>query len=237
MRIAILDDAITDCSTLYDYLSKYCMEEHLPAEIRTFQDGNEFMKVFQKEPFNLVFLDIYMNEPNGIEVAVKIRETGIPCLIVFSTSSQTHAVKGFRVRAFDYLVKPYTYKTFSETMALCTRELEEHTKYIEVKEGRIFTKIFIEDIYHVDYHNHYIQIHTDRCTIRSYMPFPKFQELVKDYPQFLYCYRNCLINMKKVKSVEDTAFVLKNGSRVPISKKLKQQVRQSYADFVFSCVK
>lgn len=236
MKIAIIDDMAADCQQIYDYVIKYCKSEHIHVLVDTYESGRKFLSSFEEGKYNLIFLDIYLNNLNGIEIATELRKIDDKCLIVFSTSSQAHAIKGYRVRAFDYLVKPHTYSSFRETMSLCAKALQDYSEYIEVKEGREYTKIFIEDIIYTDYHNHYVQIHTAHSVIRSYMPFPVFQEMLQDYPQFICCYRNCLVNMSKVDELDDCTFVMKNGEQVPISKKKKNEIRQIYADYVFSCI-
>ena len=58
---------------------------------------------------DLVLLDINMPEVNGYEVARQIREHDRHVLIFFLTdrSDKTDRLEGFKVRANDYLAKPF----------------------------------------------------------------------------------------------------------------------------------
>ncbi len=58
---------------------------------------------------DLILLDINMPEVNGYEVARRIRETDKQTLIFFLTdrTDKTDRLKGFKVRANDYLSKPF----------------------------------------------------------------------------------------------------------------------------------
>lgn len=236
MNIAIVDDNKTDQAELAGYIAKYCNDNQLHCQISVFQNGSDFLSSFRGESFDLVFLDIYMNGENGIQIAEKIRTQNPDLLIIFSTTSRSHAVEGFRVRAADYLVKPYTYEQFENTMSHCCRTMLKHAYFIEVKEGRYHTKVLLNDILYVDYYNHYIQIHTKNRIIRSYLPFSEFAPMLSGYPQFLTCYRNCLVNMDKIESLDEKDFILVTGERVPISRGMKSDVRQIYADYIFNCV-
>ncbi len=236
MNVAVVDDNKTDQNELTGYLTKYCNENQFHCQIYTYQNGPDFLASLGRESFDLIFLDIYMNGENGIQIAEKIRLHNPDVLIIFSTTSRSHAVEGFRVRAFDYLVKPYTYNRFEETMNHCSQALTKHAHYIEVKEGRFYTKVLLDDIIYVDYYNHYIQIHTRSRMIRSYMPFSEFAPMLTCYPQFLTCYRNCLVNMDKIEIQDGKDFIMVTGERVPISRGMKNEVRQAYADYVFNCV-
>lgn len=170
---------------------------------------------------------------SGIEVARKIRETDSECLLIFISSSKEYALQSFEVRAFDYLLKPLSEERFQKTMDLCQNELAKHIRYIEVKESRTLVKIPLNEIIYTDYYNHYIQIHTAARLIRSYQQFDVFSPLLLCYPQFLCCYRNCIVNMDHVDSVDKHDFVMENGERVPITRGNRNSIYQQYADYQF----
>ena len=94
-------------------------------------------------------------------------------------------------------------------------------------------KILIRDILYADYDNHYIQIHNKENIIKTYLSFQDFSPLLLKYPQFLNCYRNCIINMDSVDSLHDHDFVLTNGERLPITREKRLEIRQLYADYAF----
>ena len=67
----------------------------------------EFIAEAKQNNFEVVFLDIYMEDENGVEVAKELRSFDRNCILVFTTTSTDHALDGFKVRALQYLVKPY----------------------------------------------------------------------------------------------------------------------------------
>lgn len=201
--------------------------------IDTYTSGEAFLENWPSKSYDLVFLDILMEGISGIEVARKIRETDSECLLIFISSSKEYALQGFGVRAFDYLLKPLSEERFQKTMDLCQNELAKHIRYIEVKESRTLVKIPLNEIIYTDYYNHYIQIHTAARLIRSYQQFDVFSPLLLCYPQFLCCYRNCIVNMDHVDSVDKHDFVMENGERVPITRGNRNSIYQQYADYQF----
>mgnify|MGYP002510862999 FL=1 len=201
--------------------------------IDTYTSGEAFLENWPSKSYDLVFLDILMEGISGIEVARKIRETDSECLLIFISSSKEYALQSFEVRAFDYLLKPLSEERFQKTMDLCQNELAKHIRYIEVKESRTLVKIPLNEIIYTDYYNHYIQIHTAARLIRSYQQFDVFSPLLLCYPQFLCCYRNCIVNMDHVDSVDKHDFVMENGERVPIPRGTRNSIYQQYADYQF----
>ncbi len=236
MRVAIVDDSLSDVQYLYENMQKYCREHHVHMFIEQFLDESAFLNSLKEHPYDLVILDIYMKQINGDKVAGVIRKYYPNCQIIFTTASKDHAVQAFRLRALDYLVKPYSYKELEASLNHFEKIFQNFVHYIELKESRQFTRILISDIVYTDYHNHYIQVHTTSNVVRSYMSFDNFSPMLKPYPQFLWCYRNCMVNMDYIESLEDGDFLLKTGMRLPVSKGKRQEVMQTYANYMFDYV-
>ena len=233
MNIAIIEDSGQELSLLERCLQSYLSSRQVYRVIDTYTSGEAFLENWPSKSYDLIFLDILMEGISGIEVARKIRETDSECLLIFISSSKEYALQGFEVRAFDYLLKPLSEERFQKTMDLCQNELAKHIRYIEVKESRTLVKIPLNEIIYTDYYNHYIQIHTAARLIRSYQQFDVFSPLLLCYPQFLCCYRNCIVNMDHVDSVDKHDFVLENGERVPITRGNRNSIYQQYADYQF----
>ncbi|MBC8535914.1 LytR/AlgR family response regulator transcription factor [Feifania hominis] len=237
MNIAIIDDSSADRQLLEDYIRHYCSAHHMQVHCSPYESGEAFLEQFESALFDVIFLDIYMNGVDGIHVAERIREVDESCLIIFVTTSDHHAVRSYRVRAFDYLVKPYDYPCLEETMDLVSAATHQKYRYIEVKEGRTQTRILLHDILYVDYYNHYVQIHTRQRMVRTYMPFSEFAPLLLGEPQFLCCYRNCIVNLDEVALMDETDFLMTDGIRIPILRRQRAEVRQRYADYTFEKLK
>lgn len=233
MRIAIVEDREEDREHLSHCLSRFCTEQLLNYEEFLFTSGTAFLQA-EVQHFDLIFLDVYMPGLTGLDTAKKIREYDRNVLLIFTTTSKDFAVQSFRVRAFDYLLKPFTYEQLAETMQLVQKNLSENTRYLTLKTGRTQTKVLCRDIVYVDYNNHYIQIHTDQGElIRSQMYFDEILQLLKPYPQFLYCNRNCLLNMDKVARLEKNDFIMNNNVALTMNRPKRQELRQYYADYIF----
>ncbi|MBS5605158.1 DNA-binding response regulator [Clostridium sp. AF18-27] len=234
MNIAIIDDSVEEARQLSGYVQTYFHSVHILQRTELFTAAADFLQVWKKDSYQLVFIDIYLGQETlGLEIAEQIRREDESCIIIFTTSSSDFALKGYEVRALDYLLKPIGYDRFCRAMEYAHRELENTGRYIEVKVSRIMVKILLDDICYADYSNHYIQIHTPRRMYRTYMRFEDFSRLLLCYPQFLCCYRNCIINMDRVVEMERNEFLLASGDRIPISRSMRLAIHQQYADYQF----
>ena len=235
MNIAVIDDSIDEARQLAGFISTYCSDTHTCQQTTIFNTAADFLRCWQRGSFDLIFIDIFLrNETSGIRIAERVRRDDDSCTIVFTTSSTDFALKGYEVRALDYMLKPLRYGKFCQTMDYFRSVSQrKRSHYIEVKESRIMVKLPVDDILYTDYSNHYIQIHLQDRLVRTYMRFHDFSSLLLCYPQFICCYRNCIINMDKVTSLEKAEFILNTGEHLPITRTLRPQIHQHYADYQF----
>lgn len=234
MNIAVIDDLQTDRMRLGSFIEQYCEENRVINSVHMFQDAEEFLHGFHPKQYDVIFMDIYLKNMDGIAAAQCIREQDETALLVFSTISERHAVQSYRVHAFDYLLKPYNYEQFFEVFQQCNKTISLKSRFIEVKEGRERIKILLDDIIYTDYYNHYIQIHTSWRVIRTYMKFAEFSPMLLDFSEFLCCYRNCIINLDKVTSFDNGGFCMKNGEIIPVMRSKVHEMKQHYADYMFA---
>ena len=107
MRIAIVEDIAEERKLLRSRLETQFETRGIYAELVEFENGEDFLAAAKECSFPILFLDIYMSGENGVEVAKELREFDSDCLLIFTTTSVDHALDGFKVRAMQYLVKPY----------------------------------------------------------------------------------------------------------------------------------
>lgn len=135
MKIAVIDDSAEDRKLLAEKIQNFCLRESLIYEIRSFSSGNEFLQASRAD-WDIIFLDIFMNEIDGMTLARTLRGNNVHSLIVFTTSSRDYAIESYDVRAFHYLVKPIPQDKLDEVLRLSEKSIRSRNHYIEVKEGR-----------------------------------------------------------------------------------------------------
>lgn len=71
------------------------------------------LKLLDKQPIDLVFLDIQMPEMTGLELAQQLDSS---VKFVFCTAYNEHAVDAFSLNAVDYIVKPINVERLEKTL-------------------------------------------------------------------------------------------------------------------------
>lgn len=96
-----------DDSTLA-FLTADNLEHHY--DVAHFTNGQEALAAFINEDFDLCILDVMMPEMDGFELAAAIRQRNVEVPIIFLSAKtlKEDRIKGLRLGADDYLIKPYS---------------------------------------------------------------------------------------------------------------------------------
>lgn len=234
MRIAIVDDIVSERKELHNRLSVMLCRTSLDTEILEFANGEDFLSSAEKERFELVFLDIYMNGANGVQVAEKLRTFDQKCIIVFTTSSTDHALEGFKVRALHYLVKPYSNEELENLIKEIIARLPVPDRYLDVNIVGGSVRLRFNEIVYASHFKHQIHIHTaDGKTTVTRQTFRDFVSGLKDDDRFFICSRGVIINLGYVDDFDGTAFKLKNGDTISVSRDNTRAARLAFGDYLF----
>jgi two-component system alkaline phosphatase synthesis response regulator PhoP len=98
-------------------------------------DGIQAADILENERFDLVLLDIMLPGPDGYELLDYIKPMEIPVIFLTAKGSTADKVKGLKLGADDYLVKPF------EIVELLAR-----VETILRRAGKTQTEIVIDDV-------------------------------------------------------------------------------------------
>lgn len=109
LKIAICDDEKVFRDNINKYVAAYLNEKEISYEIDTFSSGKEIIDLgIEIKQYNIIFLDINMDDVDGIVTAQKIREYSSEIYIVFVTAYINYSLEGYKVDAIRYLLKNNT---------------------------------------------------------------------------------------------------------------------------------
>ncbi len=233
MRIAIVDDIAAEREALKAGLAIQLTRLSLDAAVYCFGSGTDFLFAAGKERFDLVFLDIYMGNENGVDTARALRRFDADCLLVFTTTSADHALDGFRARAFHYLVKPCTETDLEALFDEIVKRFPADDRYIELNAAGGPVRLRFREILYAEHHQH--RIHIYRTNGQETVARQTFRELCAHLTdeRFFPCSRGVIVNLEHAGDFDGTDFILKNGKRVPVSRNLAKAARMAFGDFLF----
>lgn len=219
MHIAIIDDNGLDRKNLLQSVSRYADDHGLQISCEEFCSAEEFFISYHSQKYDFVFLDIYMNQMDGMEAARKIYADDPRCRLIFFTVSRSHAVESYGVRAVHYLTKPLSYDMLRMAMDACCLDLAGSDRCVFVHVDHIKTSFFLRDILYADCISRKAAIHLKTRDIFVDESISLLNARLLNDPRFLCCNRNVVVNMDHIKSIEENDFLLINGTHIPIRKR------------------
>lgn len=101
IKILIVDDEKPICDLIDINLSA------AGYHCKTVQDGLKAIDMIESEDFDLILLDIMLPGADGYDIMEYIRPLKIPVIFITAKHDVRDRVKGLRLGAEDYLVKPF----------------------------------------------------------------------------------------------------------------------------------
>ncbi len=239
MNNKILAIIIEDEQPARDLLKAF-LQPHKEVElVAECENGFEGVKAIAEYRPDLIFLDIQMPKLTGFEMLELLEETPE---IIFTTAYDEFALRAFELNAVDYLMKPFSKARFDQALEKVFARLKSKTKpdtAIEklkeqvreqagpqerffVKTGNRIDVIPVEDIFHVEAQDDYVEFHTAKG---RYLKKETMAQLERQLPpeRFLRVHRSHIIRLDQMEKLEKYGkesylVILKNGDKVQVSK-------------------
>lgn len=217
LKFAVCDDEPAMVKLICDSIAAYMQtKQGTPYCISTFSNGSALLE--SPCAFDMIFLDIQMEQPDGLETAKRLRQRNTQCLLVFITILKEYVFDAFEVQAHDYLVKPLDESRFQKMMHRAMTTLEQHTsKQIVIQKGTSCAVIPLSRIVYCEVQGRKVYIHQEGGKIVDYYEkLHDFEGHVDD--RFFKCHRSYLVNLDHIRGSHGGQIVLSDGSTIPVSR-------------------
>lgn len=232
MRIAIVEDDHVEMESLSGMVrDELARHGHQGSTIDTFESGEAFLSGWQAGGYDLVILDIFMDELTGIETARRIREADQAVRLAFCTTSNEFASESYEVDARYYLLKPVTQEGVSAMFRRLDMEAMERAKTVVLPDGR---PILVRRVLYTDYFNHVVTVYMkgeEPRRVRTSQT--EMENLLLPCGCFFSPVRGILINFHEVAKMTEEGFILSNGKFIHITRRKYREAKDAYTRFRF----
>ena len=229
MNVLIVDDEHHARKLLADYVLKVPFLNLVKTCMNVF----EAIEVMQKEPIDLLILDIQMPDMTGMEFARSLNKKPI---IIFSTAYSEYAIESFELDVADYLLKPVEFPRFLQAAykARGRYEVKQLTKetipvqkaaidnFITVKDGTKIHKIDYSDLLYIEGQREYVTFHTTQKKITALYVMKNLEDILpKDC--FMRVHKSYIVAVKFIEMIEGNMLKV-SGETVPIGGSYKNEL-------------
>ena len=184
---------------------------------------------FQSHPMpELIFLDIHLADGSAFEI---FGHVDISCPIIFTTAYDEYALKAFKVNSVDYLLKPIDAAQFEQVVGTALDEIHHRqTAYLQLKGRSEIIRLAIDELIYAETERGHLLLHTPAKVLECYSTMEKLEQELKQ-EAFFRCHSSFLVALEAVRQIEKQDVVLKDGTRVPVSKNRKKGMKQALTNF------
>jgi DNA-binding LytR/AlgR family response regulator len=229
LRVAVCEDTPREASALIHLIQ----ESGVACDVRLFHTGESFIDGFTKGAYDILFLDVYMGEVSGIEVAERVRAVDEGVVIVFTTTSEDFTKDGYRLNAYKYMLKPVRASDVAESLELAAlkRDRAQGAQIAVVADGRPIT-LSLDDIEYVEANNRSVSIHMVNGDLIPAQGTIDALDKMLPSPRFLRSHRSYIVNLDHVADVSED-FIMDSGDVADIRVKERRSIQHAYDDYLF----
>ena len=234
IKVAICDDEIILLPQLASVIRDLLRKQKFEADAFTFASAADLLKsLYQRDAYDIFFLDIDMPEQNGIALAEKIRIQNSGALIVYISAREDLVYETFSTQPVAFVRKSHFTEDIRNAAATLSRFLEKpkdtvipftdelgHTLslnlsrilYVEAKEK-------YQDIVSID------GSQMIRCSISQ------LEQALSPF-HFFRIHRSFLVNFHYIYRIDSTSVCLDDGQKLPLSRHRRKEVQQLFLTYV-----
>lgn len=225
IRCLAVDDEPMALEKLKKYIEKI---SYLQLEAAC-SGADEAMAVLESKEVDAIFIDISMPDQNGMDF---ISSLDNPPMVIFITAYADYAVQSYKVRAVDYLLKPYSFEDFQRACCNLVDRMSMNNKsddvskqdesaYLYLKVDYRLVKVNIADIIYIEGMNEYLKLHLRNAD--PVLTHTTFRNISESLPSnFMQVHRSYLVNLNHISEIERSSLIMSGGARFPIGDSYKE---------------
>jgi DNA-binding LytR/AlgR family response regulator len=200
----------------------YC--EQQPAILEVVGEAesiNEMLQKMEKNNIDILFLDINMPGPSGLDWLRMLNDPKLQ--VIITTAHSEFAVEVFGMDACDYLLKPFSFERFTKAVNRAIMKLdgqpthesfnEEAEDFFVKADGKLI-RMLPDDILYCEALGNYTKIYTTKQLVVTYQGISTFESLLSK-KGFLRIHRSYIINRKFISAIEGNQVFVRDTA-IPI---------------------
>ncbi len=233
IRVCICDDDELIANRISSIIDKLTEEKNISIIKDVYYNGASLVRSIEKNKsyYDLIFLDIEMEDMDGIEAAKQLRLTDELANIIYVTSYENYAIETFAVRPYQFVVKPFEDGVIEKHfMDVYERVLADSDERFEFKFKNTFYKISIKDIKYFESRKRNVIINMNDGRVFEYYDVLDDVEkrLNNTKHDFLRIHKSILVNSRYIFKKRYNEIELSNGEKLLISQGKRKEINEKY---------
>lgn len=225
MKIAICDDD----KIIAEVFRQRVLSEEPESEIAIFTTGNDLIQY--DTVFDVVFLDIEMEEMDGFRVAELLKEKQPQCIFSFITTHAELAIDGYDYQPFRYILKNAPETVIKRKIKETLSEARNKNKTLRISYKGKDCTLLTKDIFYIEITGHCMKIVLENSVVLWGKRLDEIEKEMNGYG-LIRCHRSFMVAVSHIKEITSQEIRMKNGHCVPIGRKYRKYFLEEYNKFI-----
>ena len=217
MKSIIVEDEVMARKSIETLCSKVDSVEI----VGVYEDAETALAGLEKQEVDLIFLDIDMPGMSGLELLDKI---SILPQIIFTTGNKDYAYDAYEYEVTDFLTKPISQPRFlkaiekaisNENRLNAVAQASEQCEIYIKADGR-YVRLSYSEIFYFENVGDYVKVVSSQGNFIIHGSMKSIDGRIS-HPRFLKIHRSYIVNMDKIKDIEDHTIVIEKKV-IPVSR-------------------
>mgnify|MGYP000040858096 FL=1 len=231
MRIAICDDLTEYRRSVKCYTAEYFKLRHIDFHIDEFETGSDLLRA--DEIYDILFLDIELNDLNGITVAKEIQKKHKNTVILIVTAYHQYLDDAMDIHVTRYIDKPVTQKRIFSALDKALTVLNESVITLHTK-GNQVVRLKVSDIIYAEAKLKGVFVYTQETSYRIKETMKELR-LMLTASCFAVPHNSYIVNMNYIgvfKRNEITLIKPYETIKISIATRKQAEFKRRFFDFI-----
>lgn len=230
LKIAVINDEPVFAEKMKNLALTYFRTQHMDVDVKTYLQPGAFLSS-DLAGWDVVFLDVGMEECDGIKVAYKLREENKNALLIYVSGLVESATRGYEVSAFRYLLKSDLDVSFKYCMAAAMEQAQvlRDLYPLRIVEGET-VHIPLHKLLYFESRGAGVDAHVQEKERMVYRARKRISSIEEELvgKGFLRIHRGFLVNMRHITVIKNYEAKLSTGEKLAVGVKNYSAVRAIY---------
>ena len=235
MYIAICDDSAPDLKRLGAITNAFAQRNASNVRFELFANPEQMLLAAREKRFTHYLLDVVMPVMDGVTAAQEIRSFDTEAKIIFLTTSREFAYESYRVKAYDYLLKPISESDLTEVLSQLLHQERAAEASMVLQDGSRIFRLPYSQISHVEVSQKKLYFTLIDGQVRQAPgTITEAEKTLCGRREFFRIHRSYIINLQQVSALSPEGCMMFTGHNLPVSRLLFRQVQEHFMAQLFS---
>ncbi|MBR3832880.1 MAG: response regulator transcription factor [Lachnospiraceae bacterium] len=232
IKVCVCDDDVTIVNRISSVIDIISKKNNITSKVEIFYDGATLLNNLENNNsyYDVIFLDIEMNNMDGIETAKRLRLRDELAHIIYVTSHENYAKDVFSVRPYQFVLKPFKDEIIEKYFLDVYEEIINNDEAFEFKHKGTYYKVLLKNVKYFESKNRSIEVYmTDGTIYEFYDRLDSVEKYLSNSKMdFLRIHKSILVNSRYIAIKRYDHVELTNGEKLKISQTKRGEINEYY---------